>query len=214
MRPSIIMKYFIVVIALVFFLISCRNNKAANDTYHSPGSSSTLETPLRFVNNNSENKDEIQDDSDDSNKIQEYPDDTYCAEVAYYNPGTGTNSSYTLTIEVEDNEVTQINFPNGGWLDNDHFSDAALDDEGSTSFTSDKGYDYEIKIIGRSGDCLVNVPSAVQCIGMTKYGRRCKNVTDHPNQLCWQHQFKDDENTNDELEEDDTDIENDNDVEQ
>src|SRR4051794_22101571 len=65
----------------------------------------------------------------------EYEDGSYCATVEYYNPNSGTESTYTLTVEVEDNEVTQINFPNGGWLDDSHFTPEELDDDGSVSFT-------------------------------------------------------------------------------
>ncbi|WP_142687404.1 hypothetical protein [Chitinophaga polysaccharea] len=113
------MKYLTALIALVFFLGSCSNNKANSDTYDPPGgntsnSNSSLGIPSRFVNNTPERNAEIQDYSDDSEKTEEYPDDTYCAEVEFYNPDTGTRSGYTLTVEVEDNEVTRINFPNGG----------------------------------------------------------------------------------------------------
>jgi len=82
-----------------------------------------------------------------------YPDGTYCAEVTYYNPNTGKESHYLLAVEVENNEIIKIEFPNGGWMDTDHFNNAELDDNGSTSFTSDKGYDYEIQIVDASGDC-------------------------------------------------------------
>lgn len=207
------MKYLVTFTAFVLFLGSCRNHKTNNDSYEPSRSNSSLEIPARFVNNTPAS-DETQDYSDNSDEVQEYPDDTYCAEVEFYNPNTGTNSSYTLTVVVEDNEVTCINFPNGGRLDNEHFSDATLDDQGSAYFTSDKGYDYEIQIIGKGGECFTNVPSAVQCIGMTRQGRRCKNMTDNPNQLCWQHQSQDDESLNEDLEEDEGNMENDNDEEE
>lgn len=77
-----------------------------------------------------------------------YEDNTYCADVEYYNPNTGTRSSYTLNVEVEDNELTVIHWPNGGWLDEDHFSPEELDSDGSCSFTSDKGYEYTVQITG------------------------------------------------------------------
>lgn len=119
----------------------------------------------------------------------QFPDDTYCAKVEYHNPNTGTNSSYTLTVEVISGKVTQINFPGGGQVDSDHFSGAALDNTGTASFKSDKAYEYQIKIIGNSSECFTkNVPKASQCAGITKKGARCKRMTDNPNHLCWQHQ--------------------------
>jgi hypothetical protein len=78
----------------------------------------------------------------------EYTDGTYCADVTYHNPNTGTTNTYTLNVEVEDNSVTEIHWPNGGSLDESHFSAEELDDSGHCSFTSDKGYEYEIQING------------------------------------------------------------------
>lgn len=76
---------------------------------------------------------------------------TYCAEVDYYNPNTGTRSTYTLEVEVENDEMVKIYWGNGGWLDEDHFTAEELDEDGYCSFTSDKGYEYEVQITGR--DC-------------------------------------------------------------
>ena len=80
-----------------------------------------------------------------------FEDGTYCADVTYYNPNTGTSNDYTLEVEVSGNEVTQINFGNGGWLDSDHMSPETLDQNGECTITSDKNYEYSIKITGR--DC-------------------------------------------------------------
>src|SRR5688572_17659213 len=51
-----------------------------------------------------------------------YEDGTRSATVNYYNPRTGTRSTYTLDVDVEDNEVTKIHWPNGGYTDESHFS--------------------------------------------------------------------------------------------
>jgi hypothetical protein len=79
---------------------------------------------------------------------QSYPDGEYCADVEYYNSNTGTRSTYTLNVEVEDNELVTIYWRNGGWLDDDHFYPSELDDGGWCEFTSDRGYDYEVQING------------------------------------------------------------------
>ena len=96
--------------------------------------------------------------SSNYNDLEEYyseddgfEDGTYCADVGYYNPNTGTNNTYTLEVEVENNKLVIIYWNNGGWLDEDHFSAEELDEDGYCSFTSDKGYDYTIQIIGK--DC-------------------------------------------------------------
>jgi len=80
-----------------------------------------------------------------------YEDGTYCADVTFYNPNTGTRNTYTLEVEVESNELVKIYWNNGGWLDEDHFYAQELDDNGTCSFTSDKGYKYNIEITGK--DC-------------------------------------------------------------
>ena len=84
-----------------------------------------------------------------------YEDGTYCAEVDYYYSETGTSSTYTLEVEIEDNELTVIHWPNGGWLDDSHFSPPDISD-GEASFTSDRGVDYTIRIIGKEGDCSLD----------------------------------------------------------
>lgn len=77
-----------------------------------------------------------------------YSDGTYCADIDYYNPDTGTRSTYTLNVEVESNEVTVIQWPNGGWLDSSHFNSEELDSDGSCSITAFDGKQYEIQITG------------------------------------------------------------------
>lgn len=91
------------------------------------------------------------DSSSDESSLESdgtYQDGTYCSDVEYYNPSTGTRNTYQLNVEVESNEVVKILFPNGGWLDDDHFSPEQLDRDGYCSFTSDKGNQYEITITG------------------------------------------------------------------
>lgn len=79
--------------------------------------------------------------------IENLPDDTYAATVDYYNPNTGTSSTYTLNVEVVDNCVRVIHFNNGGWLDETHIiSGGELNEDGSTEIESDKGYIYTVTI--------------------------------------------------------------------
>lgn len=104
----------------------------------------------KHAGNNPE--DEVVDEyGDEYSAIAEavpYPDGTYCAEIDYYNPDTGTRSTYTLNVEVEDNELTVIQWPNGGWLDSTHFSPEELSSEGDCSFSSYDGNQYDIQITG------------------------------------------------------------------
>lgn len=85
-----------------------------------------------------------------------YPDGTYCAEIDYYYSETGTSSTYTLLVEIENNELVEIQWPNGGWLDNSHFTPPDIS-TGEASFTSDRGVDYTVKIIGNEGNCSTSI---------------------------------------------------------
>lgn len=96
----------------------------------------------------SDNKSRGKDIEDYYSEEYGYEDGTYCADVTYYNPNTGTNNTYTLEVEVESNQLITIYWGNGGWLDEDHFSAEDLDDNGYCSFISDRGYEYEVQIIG------------------------------------------------------------------
>lgn len=82
-----------------------------------------------------------------------YEDGVYCAEVGYYNPNTGTNSTYTLEVEIQDNELTIIHWPNGGWLDSSHFSPPIIS-SGEARFTSDSNAKFKVRIIGDTDKCL------------------------------------------------------------
>lgn len=75
----------------------------------------------------------------------EYPDGTYCAEVEYYNPSTGTRNTYSLDVDVEGGDLTIIHWPNGGWLDDTHFYPEDISD-GECDFTSDRGYRYTVTL--------------------------------------------------------------------
>jgi hypothetical protein len=86
-----------------------------------------------------------------------YPDGTYCANVDYYNPSTGTRRTYTLNVEVESNEVTTILFGNGGYLDNSHITPESLSNSGSCSITDDKNRTFDISINGSACASIDNI---------------------------------------------------------
>lgn len=79
-----------------------------------------------------------------------YTDGTYCAEVDYYYPVTETSSTYTLEIEIENDELVKIHFPNGGWLDESHFYAPDIS-SGAADLESDRGAEYTVTIIGDGG---------------------------------------------------------------
>lgn len=112
-------------------LISCNGNNEANSVY---------------TNQSSENT---------SEKKKSFEDGTFCADVIFHNPNTGTTNKYQLNVEVNNRYVEKVLWPNGGWLDDDHYSSERLDDDNECSITTDKGYEYEIKITGE--DCAQTI---------------------------------------------------------
>lgn len=166
----------IVLLFSVFSLfICCKNNSEiiSEDSFYSNQNVSVTE--------------DIEVTNEEEQSDNGYSDDTYCAEVEYYNPNTGTRSNYILTVEVYNNEVTKINFPQG-WLDGDQYSSEELDENGECDIRTYRGYQYSIKIIGSSSGCYEDEPKAVQCNGITEDGTPCEHLTDNQNGYCWQHQ--------------------------
>lgn len=130
------------IILLLLVFISCNQNKSK---------------PSSFV---SETETEIDQD--------EFSDGEYCAEIDYYNPDTGTSSTYTLPVEVENGELIRIEWSNGGWLDSSHFSPPDISD-GTASFDDDRGREFEVKLLEQGS-----------CNGVSDYveEERIENVTD------------------------------------
>ena len=96
---------------------------------------------------------EVKDDSEgeESEETEEvdgckFKDDTYSATVKYYNPVTNYYATYNLDVEVKGCEVVQINFPNDGYLDEDHISSAPLDENGNANVSGEEGKTYDIEI--------------------------------------------------------------------
>jgi hypothetical protein len=87
-----------------------------------------------------------EEETDENDKSCEFEDGIYSSTVDYYNSATGYSQTYTLDVEVDNCEVVQINFPNGGWLDSDHITPVELDQDGSCTIEGEEGRTYEIQI--------------------------------------------------------------------
>lgn len=124
---------------LLFFFFQCAKNNEDSQAVSEENVTTTLE-------NDSYDNEEVNNDLDEQDAEEEpYPDGTYSATVDYYNPDTGTSSTYTLDVEVENGELTVIHWPNGGWLDSSHFTPEDIT-SGSCSFTSDEGNEYTVTL--------------------------------------------------------------------
>lgn len=84
------------------------------------------------------------EDLESEEEGEDYPDDTYSATVEYYNPDTDFSNTYYLDVEVYDNHVTVIHFDDGGWLDEDQFDAAELDDSGCADITDFEGREFYV----------------------------------------------------------------------
>ena len=121
-----ILTYFL---TILFFFSSCNSSSNDNDSdYYSE----------------SRNDEDYQDEED--YEEEGFRDGTYSATVDYYNPGTGYSATYTLDVEVEDNQVTVIYFPNDGYLDDDHIWSDELDSDGFVRIDGEEGKTYEVQI--------------------------------------------------------------------
>jgi hypothetical protein len=101
---------------------------------------------IQSCGNSSNNEEEF---TIEGQTAEGYEDGTYCADVTYYNPNTGTTNDYSLSVEVVNNEVVQINFDNGGWMDNDHITPQELDENGECTLVNERDYEYTVKITGQ-----------------------------------------------------------------
>ena len=110
----------------------------------------------------------------------------HCALVQYQNPSSGRESEYHLVVEVQENHLIKLEFIDGH-LDADHFTPPSIDANGKCSFVNDKGYNYEVQLLGPEGDCGKYMSEEKQCSGRTKSGDRCKRMTTDPSGKCWQH---------------------------
>ena len=138
------MKKFIILLSFLILLISCKKEINYSD----------IQEDIESAEFDPEKMDIS--DNDDVEKYhdatRDYPDGTYCAEVEYYNPNTGTRTSYDLDVEVENGDLTVIHWANSGWLDSTHFSPENIS-TGEVEFTSDKGYRYTVTLGDFGGGC-------------------------------------------------------------
>src|SRR5580658_134250 len=77
-------------------------------------------------NNSSDDKDDKNDDRDHENGVGNdgtacaFDDGTHSATIEYNNPFTNYSATYALDVEVENCQVIQIDFNNGGYLGPHH----------------------------------------------------------------------------------------------
>ena len=76
----------------------------------------------------------------------DFEDGKHSATVDYFNPKTGHRTKYELEVHVEDCKIVQIDFPNGGWLDEDHMPQTQINRNREVVFKDDKGRQWKIHL--------------------------------------------------------------------
>ena len=118
---------------------SCSSTTDKKESIEKPANS--YSSPSYHRNNNND-----EDESDENSSSCKIEDGTYSATVDYNNSETGYSNTYTLDVDVENCQVVQINFPKGGWLDEDHIDVADIDEDGNANVSGENGKSYEIHI--------------------------------------------------------------------
>lgn len=144
----------VVLVLAILLMLSCHGNEssslsdttvkqAADTTINSSQSQTTV--PTSSYGSSSYSDDETGDDEEENDE-KTIADGTYLATVDYNNPETGYSATYTLNVEVQDGQVVQIDFPNGGYLDDDHITPADIDEDGNATVEGEDGKTYEVHI--------------------------------------------------------------------
>ena len=147
------MKEFVLSLLLTMCFVGCSIRRSSDetkqpvsteqtdlDTNEVSGESPSFSTDSEYSNGTD---DELTDESSEGSEIE---DGTHSATVYYNNPQTGYSATYTLDVEVEDGQVIQIDFPNGGYIDSDHITPEALNSDGECTIYGDDGKTYCIHI--------------------------------------------------------------------
>lgn len=146
-------------ILFISFLIilSCKNSsKSTTENSDNNSTNYSVEENNNEDEEESEEATEIVNDEESENSNTEIEkqieDGNYDASVDYYNPKTGYSATYDLDVDVENGEVVRINFPKGGWLDEDvhpsesRLSPAELNEDGEATMEDENGRTFEVKI--------------------------------------------------------------------
>ncbi len=141
----------LVLIATIFLGVGCNNSNDKTSEQKNENAETVNSTNKgdRNENNTNENADVNEENTSENNSDNggcHIDDGTYSATVDYNNPETGYSATYSLDVEVQNCQVIQINFPNDGYLDDDHISYAEIDEDGNANVDGEEGKTYEVHI--------------------------------------------------------------------
>jgi hypothetical protein len=131
------MKKLSLLFAFILILTGCKN-----DRY----SSSYSKDGKRYHSDKSSPNSEVDYSHEEPEVFEGFENGAYTATVDYYNSKTGYRATYTLDVDIEDNEVTVIYFPKGGYIDDDNIWSEELDEDGYAEVEGEGGKFYEVQI--------------------------------------------------------------------
>ena len=145
-----VMKLKLPIILILSLLIFSCSSKTKSESENNETPNSLITTNDEYGDNKTVSVENIDDEVAIETNISSsgcnLDDGTYSANVGYNNPETGYSATYTLDVDVEDCQVVQINFPNDGYLDEDHISAADIDEDGNANVDGEDGKTYDIQI--------------------------------------------------------------------
>jgi len=143
---------FLIGLLLILSIYACTSNSKKQSEENPPSQNSPSNSYNESYESSSssysdeESGEENSEVKDDYSSGCKFEDGTYSATVDYNNSETGYSATYTLDVEVQDCQIVQINFPNDGYLDEDHISYADIDEDGNANVDGEDGKTYEIQI--------------------------------------------------------------------
>lgn len=112
-------------------------------------------------------------------------DGNYCAKVTYQKADSKKTGTFTIIVEIKDNQLIDISFPEGHY-DTSAIKPVEIPTDGKFTAVSQAGHIYKVQMQGPAEKCM-KATNMVQCKGTTSAGKRCQRYTDNKNGLCWQH---------------------------
>lgn len=115
-------------------------------------------------------------------------DGNYCAKVVYQKVDSKKTATFTIIVEVKNNQLVDVSFPEGHY-DTSEIKPVEIPSDGKFTAVSNAGYVYKVQMQGPAEKCM-KATNMVQCKALTSTGKRCQRYTDNKNGLCWQHNKK------------------------
>lgn len=85
--------------------------------------------------------------ADTSTAPKNIKDNTYIADVNYFNTTTGANVTYVTKVKVENGMLKVIYWPNGVWLSSAYFKPQPIQNDGSCIISNiEAGYENRVQI--------------------------------------------------------------------